>query len=271
MVRLIATDMDGTLLNSNHEIPKDFKETIEALKERDIMFAISTGRNYLDIVYKFDDYKEELLFICENGTAIYHKNECIYSKFLEKGTIEELVNIGRRVDDAYPMLCGTKGLYLEDDKALELLNIHFPMNVPVIKVDSLLDVEDGIFKVNMFDLDNAETNSYSIFKNENIENVTLTPSGKYWLDMSSKGTNKGVAIKKVQDMFNISYDETMVFGDHLNDLEMMKSAYHSYAMKNGHEDVKEVANFETKYTNEECGVTKTIKEEVINKKELAIQ
>ena len=54
MVRLIATDMDGTLLNSNHEIPKDFKETIEGLKERDIMFAISTGRNYLDIVYIYN-------------------------------------------------------------------------------------------------------------------------------------------------------------------------------------------------------------------------
>ncbi|WP_195947461.1 HAD family hydrolase [Paraclostridium bifermentans] len=269
MVKLIATDMDGTLLNSNHEIPKDFKDTIRALKEKDVMFAISTGRNYLDISYKFDDYKDELLFICENGTGIYYKDECIYSKFLEKDTIKRLVELGRKIDNAYPMLCGTKGLYLEDEEALEQLNILFPMNVPVTKVDSLLDVEDGIFKVNMFDLIDAETNSYSIFKDANIKGVTLTPSGKYWLDMSSFGTNKGLAIKKVQDMFDIDYNETMVFGDHLNDLEMMKSAYYSYAMKNGHDDVKEIANFETKYTNEECGVTKTIKEEVLQAKELA--
>lgn len=90
------------------------------------------------------------------------------------------------------------------------------------------------------------------------------------MDISSFGTNKGIAIKKVQDMFDIKYDETMVFGDHLNDIEMMKSAYYSYAMKNGHEDVKEVANFETKYTNEECGVIKTIKEEILQNKELAL-
>lgn len=269
MVKLIATDMDGTLLNSNHEIPNDFKETISALKEKDVMFAISTGRNYLDISYKFDDYKDELLFICENGTGIYYKDECIYSKFLENGTIKKLVKLGREIDNAYPILCGTKGLYLEDEKALEQLNILFPMNVPVTKVDSLLDVDDGIFKVNMFDLTDAETNSYPIFKNENIEGVTLTPSGRYWLDMSSFGTNKGIAIKKVQDMFDIDYKETMVFGDHLNDIEMMQSAYYSYAMKNGHDDVKEVANFETKYTNEECGVIKTIQEEVLQTKELA--
>lgn len=269
MVKLIATDMDGTLLNSNHEIPNDFKDTIRALKEKDVMFAISTGRNYLDISYKFNDYKDELLFICENGTGIYYKDECIYSKFLEKDTIKQLVKLGREIDNAYPILCGTKGLYLEDEKALEQLNILFPMNVPVTKVDSLLDVDDGIFKVNMFDLTDAETNSYPIFKNENIEGVTLTPSGRYWLDMSSFGTNKGIAIKKVQDMFDIDYKETMVFGDHLNDIEMMQSAYYSYAMKNGHDDVKEVANFETKYTNEECGVIKTIQEEVLQTKELA--
>jgi Cof subfamily protein (haloacid dehalogenase superfamily) len=270
MVKLIATDMDGTLLNSNHEIPKDFKETIEALKERDIMFAISTGRNYLDVVHLLNEHKDELLFICENGTAIYYKNKCIYSKFLEKDTVEKLVKVGRDIEDAYPVLCGTKGLYLENDKAIELLNIHFPMNVPVIKVDSLLDVDDVIFKVNMFDMRDAETNSYPIFNNENLDNVTLTPSGRYWLDMYSLGANKGVAIKKVQEMFDISYDETMVFGDHLNDLEMMKSAYHSYAMRNGHEDAKKIANFETKYTNEECGVTKTIQEEVIQKTKLAL-
>lgn len=269
MIKLIATDMDGTLLNSNHEIPNNFKETISSLKEKDIMFAISTGRNYLDISYKFDDYKDELLFICENGTGIYYKDECIYSKFLETDTIKKLVELGRNVENAYPMLCGTKGIYLEDEKVLEKLNELFPMNLPVINVDSLLDVDDGIFKVNMFDLTDAETNSYPIFKNENIKDVTLTPSGRYWLDMSSFGTNKGIAIKKVQDMFGIDYKETMVFGDHLNDIEMMKSAYYSYAMKNGHDDVKEVANFETKYTNEECGVTKTIQEEILQSKELA--
>lgn len=269
MIKLIATDMDGTLLNSNHEIPNNFKETISSLKEKDIMFAISTGRNYLDISYKFDDYKDELLFICENGTGIYYKDECVYSKFLEKDTIKKLVELGRNVENAYPMLCGTKGLYLEDEKVLEKLNELFPMNLPVINVDSLLDVDDGIFKVNMFDLTDAETNSYPIFKNENIEAVTLTPSGRYWLDMSSFGTNKGIAIKKVQDMFDIDYKETMVFGDHLNDIEMMKSAYYSYAMKNGHDDVKEVANFETKYTNEECGVIKTIQEKILQSKELA--
>lgn len=259
--------MDGTLLNSKHEIPKDFKETIIKLKEKGIIFAIATGRNYLDIAYQLKDFTNDLLFICENGGSIHYKGECIYSNFLDKNTVHKLVNVGRTIKDAYPMLAGTKGLYIESEEAIQLLETHFPMNVPIIKVDSLLDVYDDIFKVNMFDMNTSETNSYPMFLNENIENVSLTPSGKYWLDMSSSNTNKGIAIKKVQDMFNINFDETMVFGDYLNDIEMMKSAYHSYTIKNGHEKVKDVANFETKYTNEECGVIKTIQELVL--KELA--
>lgn len=263
MIKLIATDMDGTLLNSEHKIPSDFYEVIKFLDKKNIMFAISTGRNYLDVSSQFSQYKDKLLFICENGSGIYYKDECIYSKFLDKNTIIKLVEIGRSINDAYPMLCGTKGVYLENEKALEKLKELFPMDIPTFIVDSLLDVDDDIFKVNIFDLNNAETNSYAIFKSKNIDNITLTPSGIYWLDMYSSEINKGVAIKIVQDKFNISYDETMVFGDHLNDLQMMESAYYSYAMKNGHDDVKKVSNFETKYTNEECGVTKTIKEEVL--------
>lgn len=270
MVRFIATDMDGTLLDSNHELPIDFGAFINELKERDILFSISTGRNYIDALSKVEKYKDDLIFICENGSVIYYKDECIFSNFLDKKSIEKLVTIGRQVKDAYLVLCGTKGLYIEDEKAIELINEHFPTHAPMIKVDSLLDVEDGIFKINMFDMANAEINSYRYFKEHNIENINIIPSGVYWLDMIDSNINKGLAIKMVQEKFEISYNETMVFGDHLNDLEMMKSARHSYAMKNGHDKVKEIASFETEYTNDENGVIRTIKAHVIENTQTAI-
>lgn len=268
MIKFIATDMDGTLLDNNHELPRDFGNLLNELKEKDILFSVSTGRNYLDISNKLKDYKDDIMFICENGSVIYHKGECIFSNFLDKKSIKSIVDIGREMKDAYLVLCGTKALYLEDNKGIELMNEYFPTEAPVIKVDSLLDVEDGIFKVNIFDIKNAENNSYKHFKKHKIDNIKVIPSGKYWLDMINLNINKGIAIKKVQEKFNIDYNETMVFGDHLNDLEMMDSAYHSYAMKNGHEKVKEVANFETEYTNHENGVIETIKEKILEKKYL---
>ncbi|MGL5749555.1 MAG: HAD family hydrolase [Paraclostridium sp.] len=270
MIKFIATDMDGTLLDSNHKLPNDFGEILEELKERDILFSISTGRNYLDILNKVKDYKDDIMFICENGSVIYYKDECIFSNFLNKDSIKQIVKIGRKINDAYVVLCGTKALYLEDKEGIDLINKNFPTQAPIIKVDSLLDVEDSIFKVNMFDMSNAELNSYRYFKKHDIENIKVIPSGKYWLDIIDVNINKGVAIKKIQEKFDIDYKETIVFGDHLNDLEMMDSAYHSYAMKNTHPKVKEVANFETEYTNDENGVIKTIKENIIEKAQPAI-
>jgi len=264
-MRLIATDMDGTLLNNNYEIPLEFGDILEELKERDILLSIATGRHYLDASKKLSKYKDDLLFICDNGAGVFYKGECLFDNYLDKKTVDKIVSIGREIEDAYTVLCGNEGLYIEDQKGMELIKKYFPGDVPMTKVDSLLDVKSRISKVNMFDMANAEANSYEHFKKYEIENVSITPSGFYWLDIMNKDVNKGVAIKKAQSRFNISYDETMVFGDYLNDLEMMESAMYSYAMKNGHDKVKQVANFETKYTNDENGVIKTIREEVINK------
>ena len=69
-----------------------------------------------------------------------------------------------------------------------------------------------------------------------------------------------MAIRMTQQNLNISYDETMVFGDYLNDYSMMEEAKYSYAMKNAHPQLKEVANFITKEDNDNNGVLETIKE-----------
>ena len=79
--------------------------------------------------------------------------------------------------------------------------------------------------------------------------------------MMAKGVNKGLAISEIQKLLNIKQEETMVFGDYLNDLEMMQNAYHSYAMENAHSDLKKVARFIAK-SNDDNGVVRAIKEKL---------
>ncbi|WP_416173829.1 HAD-IIB family hydrolase, partial [Clostridium perfringens] len=94
-----------------------------------------------------------------------------------------------------------------------------------------------ILKVTICDFSASEFNSNNYY-NEYRDKLQVTVSGEIWLDITAKGVNKGVAINKIQDMLGISHKETMVFGDYLNDLEMMGSAYYSYAMENAHDDLK---------------------------------
>lgn len=67
--------------------------------------------------------------------------------------------------------------------------------------------------------------------------------GKCWVDCANKGANKGSALRHFQEEYGITPDETLAFGDNLNDIEMLKRASHSFAVENARDEVKEAANF----------------------------
>lgn len=86
----------------------------------------------------------------------------------------------------------------------------------------------------------------------------MVVSGKYWLDIMNKNINKGNALEKLQNALNITPQQTMAFGDYMNDIEMLKNSKYSYAMKNAHPSVKEAASFEA-CSNDNFGVLEIIK------------
>ena len=85
-------------------------------------------------------------------------------------------------------------------------------------------------------------------------------AARIFIDITAFDANKGNAIRGIQKELNITPEETLVFGDYLNDLEMMSVAKHSYAMKNAHPEVKEASNFITSHDNNEYGVLRTLKD-----------
>lgn len=257
MIKLVATDMDGTLLNDEDEISKDFYKVFEELRKKDVIFAAASGRQYYNLLKRFEDVADDMMFIAENGTIVMYKGEEILLNALDKEVANELINIGRNIEGGYVILCGKKAAYVEskDKKFLEEIEKYYE---EYEIVDDLTKVEDDVLKVAICDFLGSETNSNIHYK-EYMDKLQVSVSGATWLDIMPKGVNKGVAINKLQEMLNISHEETMVFGDYLNDLEMMKSAYHSYAMENAHDELKKVARFRAKRNNED-GVIDKIRE-----------
>lgn len=72
-IKLIASDLDGTLLNSNHEIHASFYPMVEQLKEKSVLFAIASGRQYNAVVKKFDQVRDDIVFVTANGSYVVHK------------------------------------------------------------------------------------------------------------------------------------------------------------------------------------------------------
>lgn len=258
MIKLIVCDMDGTLLDNQGQLNEEFWELEPKLAEKGIMFAIASGRQYYNLVDKFDRIKDNLVFLADNGSYVVYRNKQVHIDSLDKESANKFIEIGRTIPDGYVTLSAKNSAYVEntDERFLKEVSKYFKrMEI----VDDLTKVDDTVLKVTICDFNNSETNSYLHFKQfENDYKVAI--AGKLWLDISDWGANKGTAIMKVQEKFNISYEETMVFGDYLNDMEMMTAGKYSYAMKNAHPRILEAANYVTRLTNNENGVLETIKE-----------
>lgn len=256
MIKLIVTDMDGTLLNDQHEIHPDFWKIEEELTKKGIMFSVASGRQFYNLESKFERIKERMLFFAENGTYVLHKGKELYINALDPKAARNFIEIGRKLEDTQVILCGKESAYIEydDEKFIREIKQYYER---LIVVKDLQEVEDTILKVTICDYRGVEANSYHSFKPfENDFKVAI--AANIFLDITSLTANKGNAIKGIQKELNISPDETLVFGDYLNDLEMMQNTTNSYAMKNAHAEIIAVSRFITVFDNNENGVLKTI-------------
>lgn len=263
MIKLIISDMDGTLLNKHDEIDPEFWDIEKRLSKEGVIFSIASGRPYYNLVKKFDQIKDNLLFICENGGFAVYKGQELFSNPMDFKDVDEIAKICNNLKGVITLLCGKKSAYVEKDRflnnSIETQNEirRYYNNLELI--EDIKEIDDDIVKIAICDILGAETNSYPILEKYK-DRFQVVISGAIWIDLSKLGTNKGMAIEKIQEKLNISQDETMAFGDYLNDYEMMKYAKYSYAMKNAHPELIAISNFITKDDNNNNGVTNTIKE-----------
>lgn len=249
--------MDGTLLNEHGRMSHEIFDIIKKLKEKNILFAAASGRQYYNLENNFSKVKDDVIYVAENGCYVVNKGKELSSNYLDKKIVKELIDTGRKVSGSDIVLCGKKAAYIEKDHkefVAEVEKYYYRYEV----VEDLHAVEDHILKFTICDLKGAADNSNKVFEPIYGDKLHVVVSGEIWLDIINKDVNKGVAIKQLQQKYNIKPEETMVFGDYFNDVDMLKAAYHSYAMDNAPEEVKKHARFIAK-SNRENGVIDVIK------------
>jgi Cof subfamily protein (haloacid dehalogenase superfamily) len=258
MLQLIVSDMDGTLLNDKKQLPAAFWEVEADLFKNNILFGIASGRQFHNLHEVFERIKHRMLFIADNGAYVFYKGTAIIIHPLPLDAIRKLINTARKIEDAYTVVSGLKAAYIEntDPKFLDILYQHY---AKVIVVPDLTQIPDVVLKITICDFKIAQNNSYLYFKAVEHQ-FRIAVSGTSWLDINHIDCNKGNAIQKIQEQLDIVYDQTAVFGDYLNDLEMMTKAKWSYAMKNAHPEILKAATFITLFDNNENGVLKTIQD-----------
>lgn len=264
MIKLIVSDIDGTLVEEGKaDLNPRMYDVIKKLKELGITFASASGRQYSSMIRMFDSVKEDMYFIAENGAFMVYQGQPFHQTFLSQKHIQGIVEDIRKCQGANPVLCTKDYLYVESKEAgfIEMLSKGYKADFKV--VEDVLKEEIDVLTISLYRHQGVESIS-SNFMEAWGDKVRVMESGVYWIDFLDRMADKGYAVSSLQEKLGVSKDETMVFGDNLNDLGMLKQAKYSYAVGDSRDQVREVANFLTPSCKED-GVLKVM-EEVLEKK-----
>ncbi len=252
---MVVTDMDGTLLNSDHQVSTKFFQLFQELKKRDIKFVAASGRQYNSIVDKLESIKDDIIVVAENGAFVKKQDIELLATPLDQGTIKETIKLLKKVEGVHPVLCGKNNAYINGNSDVFLNKLkEYYSQFSVLNDIATFDGE--VLKIAIYHFESSEKYIYPLVKHLESQ-LKVKVSGENWLDISHMNAHKGHALRHIQEKYGISQQETMVFGDYNNDLEMLALGDFSFAMENAHPNVKEVANYQTE-SNDNFGVEKIL-------------
>lgn len=256
-VKLVVSDMDGTLLNSKGEVSDQFFDLFKQLQQQNITFCAASGRQYNSIVHKLAAIKNQIYVIAENGGIAKQKDNVLLLNALSANKIKRVLPVLKEIEGANIVLCGQDCAFIEskDQEFITMFQEYYSSYKIVDNLTDVVDTEDFL-KIAIYHFTSSEEYIYpkvKVFE----DNMLVKISGKNWLDISDKKANKGTALRAVQKLLNVTKEETLVFGDYHNDIEMLNEAHFSFAMKNAHKDITEIANYTTE-SNDNFGVEKIL-------------
>ena len=259
MIKLIVSDMDGTLLNDEKNIDAEIYKVLPKLKEKGIRFVVASGRQYPSLKKHFHQHIKDVVVIAENGAFVVDDGKELVVEPMAQTEVTHCLENILSLNGLEPLLCAKYCSYTRSPELLEYLSsplFHYEMRL----AEDLFHVEDDIFKVSMISHQGESAEScYKRLRPMLDDSLNLVVSGDACLDTGLNEVTKGTAVAALQKMWNITPEETAVFGDQYNDVEMLKQAYYSYAMEGATDGVKKFARFRAG-SNNKGGVVKAIRE-----------
>jgi len=279
MIKCIASDMDGTLLNSKQEVSEKNLEAIQKALNSGVEVVIATGRSYEEAMSVLQESGLQLPIICANGAEIRTKEgEVVKAHPLDHKIAKQAADVLNQVGIYYEIYT-SEGTYTVDyDKGVEIIIDIFTTANPELSrelveeeaqhrydkglihmVDSyepILNGEKTIYKLLVFHKDHSFLDEVEE-KLKQIDNLEVTSSAFGNLELMNTQAQKGIALAEFVEEKGIALQDTMAVGDNYNDLSMFRVVGRSVAMGNANDDIKERCTHVT-LRNDESGVGEAI-------------
>ena len=265
MIKLIASDLDGTIIDRNNHIFEDNLKAINDINKKNIDFVICTGKTY-PIIKGLCSKFSASYGIFGNGNQIIdlRTGKEIYKKLLTEKEISSCLEIAKKYN-LHVHLYTDNAIITEELKYMDLRNYILQKHKDYQNSLGITIVQDiGLYlkfnNVNVFKLIISAEKDLSNIKSEildfdDIDITTIKKYGEYkdktinkeyeYLDISPKGINKNAALNILKDYLKINNSEVMAIGDNLNDIEMVKNSGIGVSVANGYDELKQVAKYVT--------------------------
>ena len=279
MIKLIASDLDGTLLDEPNRISKINLDAIEYAYSKGARFCFATGRDLQSVKDISCSLKHKPILILGNGSQTYDENEqLIFQDFFKNEYLKEVCHIMDRHDVPY-MIFTSDGFYTTKnpkevrerfiERIAKIKNdtyAHIFATNPDKPCNNLVQIQDmnrfvkekKILKVEGFHYHSKpveEVKKELVSYNE----LSYLSTGRNNVEVTNKSATKGNALKKYCEYMNIQEDEVIVLGDSHNDLSMFEQFTYSFAPENSAQEVKDKA-YQVVHSCEEHGVSQAIYE-----------
>ncbi|MGT2906618.1 Cof-type HAD-IIB family hydrolase [Streptococcus dentiloxodontae] len=269
MIKLIAIDMDGTLLDSKKELPEQNILAIQKAAAEGVKVVLCTGRPRSGIIPYFEKLglTDEEYIIMNNGCTTYATEhwDLLDYESLSKQELNHLAAACQDYPDVHLVLTGENSYYVVGEHVPDLVAYDAGLVFDQARAVSLetIEAEGEIIFQAMFMAGKAELDSFEKALNDSLsQDFSTVRSQSYIYEAMPKGATKASALKQLAKQLELMPNHIMALGDAANDLEMLLYADHSVAMGNAADDIKQLCKYVTA-SNDEAGVARAIEEYVL--------
>lgn len=256
-IKLVATDMDLTLLADDKSMPAGVDERIDALAKNGVLFCAASGRPALALRESFPAHHQDMALVADNGASVYLRDELVYRDLIDRDLYHEVLALATATEGSVPVLCAFDDAYvLERDRCHEDVVSIYYRSITYVESFEELDVDSNKISIYFPGWDSKQKND-EVYSPAFASRLYLTCAGNEWLDFMNIGVDKGSGIRHLAQHLAIDLSDIAAFGDTYNDIPMLDIVGHSYVMANAAEHMHDHGKFLAP-SNNEAGVLTVI-------------
>lgn len=241
MINFIVCDLEYTLIpEGKTSVPEEIIDLILKLKRNDVRFAVATGRNYDAVRPLFGKAKNDIVYICNDGGVVIYQDKVISKTPIDRRVCFE-VETQMEKDMKFKLVFAGERNAMVNTHDMDFVNYLKSKGIETEYVKDVKSIHEDVTKITIYSRNGFDEETYENFYNKWSKNANVAISSLEQAYITGKYVTKGNALALVQHVFDVSEEDTVVFGGGYSDIDMFEHSYFSYAMQNSDNEVRRAA------------------------------